>query len=86
MQKLYIIWDRVAEAFIGGIILQRSDAPVVRMFNELLADPQTQLAKHPADYDLRFVGTIDDDGSVIGAGHVVISTGQAWVTSQEPQK
>lgn len=43
-----------------------TDGAAVRMVGDLVADPNTSVGRHPADYVLYFVGTYDD------------SNGQLW--------
>lgn len=83
MRRLYIIYDRVAETFVGPIIVDRADAPVVRSFHDVLADPKTSLGQHPGDYDVRCIAQITDVGQVLPLEHTTIATGSAWQISQE---
>lgn len=83
-RSLYAIYDKVAETFIGQIIIDRHPAPVCRMFHSLLGDKQTQLASHPADYNLLHVGYIEDSGRLWPVDPVVVATGSAWLSTQTP--
>lgn len=67
--RLYQLWDTVAKSPMGPILLGQSDAPMVRMFVDLLGDPKTMPGQHPEDFELRVLGTQDD-----GTGLVVAFT------------
>jgi len=51
-----------------------------RAFRDACTDPQSNLAKHPEDYELYQLGTFDDGTGVFEVGQPVqISTGKAVV-------
>lgn len=86
MQKLYVIFDLVAEAFLPPIMVNRSDAPLIRHFYDLLANPDSFFSRHPNDYDLRCIGRIDDEGSIDAFGTpVIVTTGYIWSASNSPK-
>lgn len=78
---IYCVHDKVADAIMGGLHLHQADAPAVRMFTDALLDPKTILAAHPADFVLRFVGSIEDDGAIIPEMRDVLDGGQ-WLRMQ----
>lgn len=66
MTKLLVtIVDLAADMIIGGIHLFAHEAAAVRFFGDLVADPQTMIARHPKDHVLRLVGSIDENTGVI---------------------
>lgn len=83
LRSLYVIYDLVAETWIGQPIVDRHSAPVCRMFNALLADTKTQLYQHPGDFTLLHIGYIDDNGQLTEVAPVTISTGEAWLAMQK---
>lgn len=80
---MYIIYDLVAEAFVGMIILERHPGPACRTFVQLLGDKGTLPGQHPKDYDLVRVGYIEDSGVVIATDPQTVMTGAAWLSLQE---
>lgn len=55
-RNIYVVWDRVALAALPTLMLFAHDAPAIRQFQEILQDSQSQLSKHPADFDLYCLG------------------------------
>lgn len=81
-RSLFVIHDKVAETFIGQIIVERHPAPVCRIFHALLADNKTSLAQHPQDYNVVHIGYIEDDGTITPIAPLIIATGAAWLAAQ----
>ncbi len=59
LQKLFSIYDSKAESFSNPVYLS-STGLAVRTFSDSVQDPDSQFAKHPADYTLFELGTYDD--------------------------
>ena len=59
LQKLFSIYDSKAESFSNPVYLN-STGLAVRTFSDSVQDPESQFAKHPADYTLFELGTYDD--------------------------
>jgi hypothetical protein len=59
LQKLFAIYDSKAESFTNPVYLS-STGLAVRTFSDSVQDPESQFAKHPADYTLFELGTYDD--------------------------
>lgn len=78
---IYCLYDRVALARTGNLVLSRSDASVVRLFNDLLAQDE-RLGKHADDYEMRRIGFISDDGEIVPEKPVTVCTGSQWRASQ----
>jgi len=84
MQRIYIIFDKAAENFVGRLITAKADAPVVRDFYDLCASPDNIISRHPQDYDLRQVGTIDDFGLIDSLGDFrIVTSGEVWLATQD---
>lgn len=83
-RHVFMIYDTVAETFIGNFIIDRHAAPVCRLFHQLLADKATQLAQHPNDFQLLHVGFVEDTGQLWPIEPTVIATGSAWLATQTP--
>lgn len=81
--SIFVIYDKVAEAWIGQPIVQRHPAPACRIFAELLGDPKTQLHAHPKDYELRHVAFIEETGKVDSVEVVTVMTGESWLAMQQ---
>lgn len=88
MLGIYGIFDTNAKAFLGGLQLFRHDAPAVRFFADVASDPQTMIARHPADYELLCLGRLSDDPALIEGFETpqVVITGAAWKAAQAAQE
>lgn len=81
--KLYQIYDRVAEQVVGPIMAGSRDGAAIRNFTEVLQDKNTELGKHPMDYELRHIGEQDlESGGVTSVPVTTILTGAAWIREQ----
>lgn len=83
MRNLYAVYDLKAESIVGGIIMERLDAPAIRAFHDAL-DPKSNsiLSQHPADFELRSLGAIDDQGVVLGYDEpATVATGAQWAAA-----
>lgn len=81
--RIYCLFDRVAVARTGNLVLARSDAIVVRLFEDLLREDD-RLGKHADDYEMRRIGLIADDGSIVPESPVTIATGSQWRAANYP--
>lgn len=84
--KLFQIFDTTGNTVIGPIITSHHEAAAVRQFTDLLKDQTTLLAKHPEDYELRWLGYQDEDTGTIDptpANTSIVLTGSAWAAMQE---
>lgn len=80
-ESIYVLYDRVAVARTGNLVVGRSDAAMVRLFNDLLAQDE-RLGKHADDYEMRKVGIIDEQGEITPCVPVTVATGSQWRASQ----
>lgn len=87
MAFIYAVLDTVAGATTGALVVQRSDAPMIRQFHDALAEPKTPFYSHPGDYNLVCLGEISEDGCAIQSFDAprVVATGAAWVAAATPQ-
>lgn len=60
MNNIYAVYDNVARARVGQLMIFNRDEPVVRIFSDALADKSLTLGQHPEDYDLVRIGMIFD--------------------------
>lgn len=81
MRRVYCLYDRVAATWIGQLVVDRADAPVIRMFHDLLADDKTGPGQHPNDYELKYIGQVADDGQLVSVDPQVVATGSAWLAA-----
>lgn len=90
MKGIYVIYDLKAGAALSGLLLHRADAAAIRQFADIASDPQTMIARHPEDYELRILGVFADESCAIHAladtadeKYRVILTGAAWKASKD---
>lgn len=80
-QKLYQIYDLVAQTVIGPIINANNAAPAIRHFHDILKDETSLLHAHPQDYNLLELGRQYSEGGTIAANDppITIATGASWL-------
>lgn len=84
MKRLYAIYDRLAQEIVGrsmyAIMCMRTDQEATRYFADAIYDETSILAKHPADYELIYLGTMNDRGHLKAQEiPTIIITGDALV-------
>ena len=89
MRRLYAIRDRLAEEVISmqmyALMAFRTDEQAARYFADAVNDTTSMLAKHPADYELIFVGKLQDNGTIIPETEPrIMITGDALLAVQQP--
>lgn len=84
MKRIYAIYDLVANIIVGSLVLDHSDASVIRLFHDLCQDTNTAVGRHPKDYELRYVGQLANDGQLLPVTPQVVATGAAWLAAQTP--
>lgn len=83
MPKLiYAIHDNVAGAIIGGLHLHPHSAPAIRMFSDIATMAESQIARHPNDFDLLLLGTLNEDNT-ISPVHEIVLRGAVWSAAQQ---
>lgn len=92
MIKIFGIRDKLANAIIGTLWLMRHEAQAIRTFTDIASDPQSSIAKHPADYELLELGHLtDNNDGIVGilspgeTGRVVLD-GATWAATQQPRR
>lgn len=84
-KQLYQLYDTKAGVVSGPILSANKPAPMVRSFNELLADKNTDPGKYPEDYQLLHVGEQDEETGIITPaehGPATVATGTQWLEAQ----
>lgn len=83
-RSIYAVYDVKSESIIGGLIMERLDAPAIRAFHDAL-DPKltTVLSQHPADFTLLCLGSIEDNGQMYPNidGPNTVATGAQWAAA-----
>lgn len=59
-RQVYSVKDVKVSVFHAPMLLL-NDAEARRVFSDVIADPQSPLAKHPADFTLYRLGEFDDN-------------------------
>lgn len=75
--EIYSIYDEKAQVF-GTPFFQMNEGTAVRAFNDLAADPQSSVYRHPQDYKLYRLGEFEDRDGVI----VPLSTPEFIINAQ----
>lgn len=65
ISRLYSIYDNVSLTY-GPPTVEVSDASATRVYKSILTNPQAGLMyQYPADYDMYYIGTIDNETGYI---------------------
>lgn len=85
--KVYVVYDAKSEMAAGGLQLFKSDAPAIRRFSDYVLSPDSILAKHPADFSLRWIADFDEDTCQIRpVDPALISTAESVLAAVEASK
>lgn len=81
--RLYQLYDLTAQAVAGPIMSEKKDGPAIRAFTTVLEDKNTMPGRYPEQFELRLIGTQDEETSQINAlTPQTIATGAAWKDAQ----
>lgn len=70
MSKIYAIKDQAIEAFSQPFFVQ-AQGQAVRMFMDESKNEQSQINRHPADFELWYLGEFDEQtGTITGAANI----------------
>lgn len=93
MTRIYALYDIVAEAIAGQLILAKHDAQAIRTFTDALSDKQPNIInQHPEDYRLVTLGNvIERDRSTthelelleLVPEYRIVLEGKQWLAMQE---
>lgn len=83
MQKIFAIYDHVADAIIGGLHLHRHQASAIRMFGDIATLPDSSIGLHPEDFDLLLLGVLNDDHTITACKEIILA-GAVWSAAQKP--
>ncbi len=82
--KIYQLYDLKAELPAGPLMSERKDNIAIRTFHSILANKDTLPGQYPEHFQLRLLGTQDeDDGEIHAHFPEVIATGAAWLDTQQ---
>lgn len=83
LKLLCVIRDRLAES-IGPVMLFPAVPAAIRSFSDVALDTQTTVGRHPGDFDLLQIATVDERSGVVAAIEppLVLLTGVAWLAAQ----
>lgn len=87
MQKLLcVIRDRLAES-CGPVMLFSAVPAAIRSFSDVAVDPSTMVGRHPEDFDLLQIATVNEGSGEVSpvSPPVVLLTGASWVAAQKPR-
>lgn len=86
---LYMVYDLLAYCVIGQVVQAATDAAATRDFHEALANKESTLSRHPADYNLIFLGVLSETGQIDtedGVGQRIVAQGAAWKAANDEQQ
>lgn len=77
---IFAILDTVANALIGGLLLHKHEAAAVRFYSDVATMKDSQIARHPQDFNLLQLGYLDDEHQLVPDYRVVL-TGENWLAA-----
>lgn len=84
---IFALYDTVANCQAGPLITERAAAPAIRAFHDALAQgDKTMPGRYPDNYELKCVGSIDDETMQLEAQTppLTIATGKQWLEVSTP--
>lgn len=86
LSRLYVVRDTIAQDIFGSIIRVKNDEVARRHFHDALADDRGPFKGHEADYELIYLGTMDNNGN-IDPDNLLIARGGDWIAAnnQKPE-
>lgn len=93
MQKIYAIYDIIAEAIVGQLLMARHDAAAIRIFGDIAAAKEPNVInQHVGDFRLITLGAILEHGQEPGyelhlveliPAYRIVLEGKQWLALQE---
>lgn len=82
--KLYVVYDTVARDLFGAIIRAPNDEVARRSFHDLLSQKESPISAHKGDYNLLFLGDIDNTGIITTTTEPqILVKGQDWLDANK---
>lgn len=78
---IYAIYDNVAKAVVGMLMMHKHEASAVRMYADVASSAESMIGKHPQDFDLVRLGHLRDHKLLDPDYHVVLK-GSTWAASR----
>ncbi len=79
--KIFSVWDAKTEAYMQPFFSPTIGSGI-RAFTDASSDPNSMLAKHPADFHLQCIGEFDDStGTLIDENPTALGTGLDYVVN-----
>lgn len=82
---IYAIFDTVAGQIIGGLAFHKHEAAAIRFFSDVAVLENSQVGKHPADFELIRLGYIGQDNKTIVPDYSMVLSGAKWAAAQAAQ-
>lgn len=91
MKKIFAIRDRVANDLLTmqmyTLMTFKTNEQAARYFADAILDKSSVLNRHPGDYELLYLGTVDDNGYLIPntPDPALVLTGDTLIALQKPE-
>lgn len=80
MRRLYAIRDNKAQLISGPLMIHPNDVTAIRQFGQITDHQESDLHKYPDDFELIYVGNIDETTGAINTEHVTtLCTAREWL-------
>lgn len=84
-RRLYAILDNKADMIVGPLMMYPNDVVAVRGFGVHVENNQTDLNKYPDDFEMIYVGNIDETTGQINSENVTtVCTARQWLDANKP--
>lgn len=79
---VYAIHDKIAGQLTGGLYCHKHDAAAVRFYSDVAAMKDSNIGRHPQDYDLVRLGYVTHHNELV-PDHTLILEGSMWAAAQQ---
>lgn len=66
IMNIYATYDKAAQAFVNQFF-DKHHGSVIRGFQDALNNKETDVGRHPTDFELYYLGSLDTDSGEVGS-------------------
>lgn len=85
MKQLFVLYDNKAQEIVGAIMTLPHPAVAIRTYGDAI-NGNKHIYDHVEDYDLYYLGNLDETTGAINSEPRVLLTGQQWRDNQITEK
>lgn len=85
-EGVYVLYDKLAQAIVGGLHLHKHEATALRMFSDIITMNDSRVAQHPKDFDLCRIGFYNPITHQLTTDFATLMNAQRWIDAQQPKE